>query len=402
MRTIFSLILVSTFLGGCVRLSSYSPSLTYSGTEEQATPVTQPNPDRHRIRVAIVVRQAKVHLLAPENFILSGFPLDGTPVVKKGLKSFHEATLTPDQLYAHKAYIETFGEGEIQVNGKSYRGSMEIVEDKRGTLTVINELPLEEYVMGVLAGEIPRNWPLEALKAQAVAARTFAVLNQSQARKRGDSYDLENTAFYQMYRGSDLVNGNIQKAVEQTQGEILTYHSAPIMAFFHSNCGGKTSGAQGVWSKDEPYLKPVDCPFGNDGEHFRWRTEMKTLDLARKLRGAGLSLADVARLEPLARDESNRIVEIEVMDEKGHREKMKGSAFRMAVGPDLIRSTRFDPIVQNDKVVFSGKGWGHGVGLCQEGAHGMALKGYRAFDILRHYYPGIMVEKLRENENQSF
>ena len=81
---------------------------------------------------------------------------------------------------------------------------------------------------------------------------------------------------------------------------------------------------------------------------------------------------------------------------------MRASAFRMAVGPDLIRSTRFDVLIQGNKVIFSGKGWGHGVGLCQEGAYGMAMKGYNAFDILRHYYHGIMIEKLGNYENKLF
>src|SRR5258708_7386567 len=254
--------------------------------------------------------------------------------------------------------------------------------------------------MGVWGGEIARNWPVEALKAQAVAARTFAVLIQSQARKKSEAYDLENTALFQMYRGSELVNENIQKAVGQTRDDILTYRSAPIQAFYHSNCGGKTSGALEVWSKDQPYLRPADCPFGNDGEHFRWRSEVPLADLIRKLRKAGLKVADVVRLEPLGRDESNRITELAVTDENGRRIKMKASTFRMAVGPDLIRSTRFDALVQRDKVVFSGKGWGHGVGLCQEGAYGMAMKGYNAFDILRHSDHVIMIENVGGHETK--
>jgi stage II sporulation protein D len=402
MKKILLLAGVWAFLGGCVRMTAYSPTLSESAMPNEKPAIAQPGPQTHRIRVAIVVRQASVHLMAPETFVFSGFPIEGTPIIAKGQERYHEATLTSDKLYAHKAYIEPLGEGDIQVDGRSYKGSIEILEDQKGTLTVINELSLENYVMGVLAGEIPRNWPLEALKAQAIAARTFAVLTQTQARQKGGAYDIENTALFQMYRGSELVNENIQKAVGQTQDDILTYRSAPILAFYHSNCGGKTSRALGVWSKDQPYLKSTDCPFGNNGAHFRWRTEMPLADLIRKLRKAGFKAADVVRLEPLGRDESGRITELAVMDENGHRTKMKASAFRMAVGPDLIRSTRFDALVQSNKVVFSGKGWGHGVGLCQEGAYGMAMKGYNAFDILRHYYRGIMIEKLGNNENKLF
>ncbi len=396
---VFLLLLCFGFnLAGCVRISEYTAEDTAVRTQEPAA-AAAPTSHIRSIRVAIAVRRPSVHLVAPETFVLSGFPMDGTPVILKGMKSYREATLTSDQLYAHRAYIEPLGDGDIQVDGKSYRGSMEIVEDQKGTLTVINQLPLEDYIMGVLAGEIPRNWPREAMEAQAIAARTFAILTQSEARRRGEAYDLENTALFQMYQGSGLVNDNIRKAVLGTKDDIITYRSSPIMAFFHSNCGGKTSGALAVWSKDQPYLRPVDCTFGNNGAHFRWRTEIPIPDLVRKLRKAGINIGDVIRLEPQDRDATGRIAEVAVMDERGKYRKMKGSAFRMAVGPDLIRSTRFNVEVARDKAVFTGKGWGHGVGLCQEGACGMALKGYSAFDILRHYYQGIMVEKIKDHKD---
>lgn len=391
---------LSLAVGGCVEISTYRPVETRGTTRIGQIESPSSASEAQRIRVAILVREPLVHLLAPETFSLSGFPLDATPVaLDKGnsegaAQRYREATLKPSMLYSHNAYIEPLGEGQIQVNGKGYRGSMEIIGDTQGTLTVINDLPLEDYVMGVLAGEVPRNWPLEALKAQAIAARTFAVLKRQEARQKGDHYDLENNASFQVYHGSDLVNDNIKKAILETKGEIATYGSSPILAFFHSNCGGKTSRALEVWSKDKPYLQTVDCPYGNNGEHFRWRVEIPIADLVRKLHKAGLIMADVVRINTEDRDESGRIIRLSLMDADGRVKTIKGSAFRMALGPDLLKSTRFDAIVGSNKVVFSGKGWGHGVGLCQEGACGMALKGYNAFDILRHYYKGIMVESL--------
>ncbi len=391
----YALVLV---LEGCATpgaIAPPSPAVSKISSETPPSDFTETQDGLPQIRVAIAVRQSSVHLAAPEEFVLSGFPW-GTPVVEKGENRYQEITLTSDQLVAHKAYIEPMGEGQIKVNGKSFRGSMEIVEEPRGTLTVINQLPLEEYVMGVLAGEIPRNWPLEALKAQAVAARTFAVLNRAEAREKGQPYDLENTALFQMYQGSELVNENIRKAVLETKDEILTFNGKPIEAFFHSNCGGRTSGALDVWSKDQPYLQSVSCPFGNNGEHFRWRSEISIPDMIRKLRSAGLILDDVVKIDVVSRDESHRIQELSIMDGEGSWKKIKGSSFRMALGPDLVRSTRFDAVVGRNKVVFNGKGWGHGVGLCQEGAYGMALKGYGAFDILRYYYRGVILEKMKD------
>jgi stage II sporulation protein D (peptidoglycan lytic transglycosylase) len=377
------------WLAGCaVPIRTYRP--LYHPPEEGEAP------SGIQIRVAVVVRQDSVTLVAPQTFALSGFAPGDTPDSGDPEKRFREAVLTPEQLYTNKAYLAPLGDGEIQVNGRNFRGSMEIVRDAGDTLTVINQLPLADYVMGVVAGEIPGTWPLEALKAQAIASRTFAVLKRREARAKGQAYDLENTAFSQVYQGSGKVNDNIRKAVLDTRDEILTYDGKPIMAFFHSNCGGATTGSKDVWGQDLPYLQSVSCPYGDKGAHFRWTAQVPIPELVRKLRGAGILLSDIVRIRPVSRDESRRILELSLMDGDGTVKTLKGTAFRMAVGPDLIRSTRFDAQIRGDKVFFEGKGWGHGVGLCQEGACGMALKGYGAFDILRHYYKGVMVEKIRD------
>lgn len=394
MRLRYPVLILALLLGGCATEPlTYHPLKTLSGEEPPSS--SDETRDGPEIRVAVLVRQEKVHLVAPESFTLSGFPLS-TPVVQWGEKRYREITLTSDQLYAQKAFIQPLGEGQILVNGRSFKGSMEIARDGNGKLTVINQLPLEEYVMGVLAGEIPGDWPQEALKAQAIASRTFAIQKRTAARRLGLPYDLEGTAQSQMYQGSGLVNENIRRAVLDTQGEIATYEGVPIDAFFHSNCGGGTCGAREVWNQDKPYLKPVSCPFGDNGAHFRWRAEIPVKDLVRKLRGAGLKIGDIVQLEPVDWDSSGRILKLSFTDSDGSSKSMKASTFRMAVGPDLIRSTRFTAEVEQDKVVFNGKGWGHGVGLCQEGAYGMALKGYGAFDILRYYYQGILVEKIKD------
>jgi stage II sporulation protein D len=391
MKNHVSFLMLVLLLGGCAAESSNRNQVV----EPSAVASTQ-NKNEGEIRVVIATHQNSIHLIAPETFTLSGVPFE-KDINPQNEKHFQESLLTYDQLLAKRVYIEPYGEGQIEVNGKSFKGAMEIIGELGGTLTVINELPLEDYVMGVLAGEIPRDWPLEALKAQAIAARTFAVLKRAEAREKDSLYDLENTSQFQMYQGSGLVNEKIEKAVKETEGQIATYDSKPILAFFHSNCGGKTCASNDVWSQDKPYLKPVICPFGNNGAHFRWRTEMSIRDLVRQLRAAGIKIGDIVRLEALEKDSSERILKLSIMDADGSTKTLKASAFRAAVGPDVIRSTRFTAEIGQDKVIFNGKGWGHGVGLCQEGACGMALKGYSAFEILRYYYHGIAVEKMNES-----
>ncbi len=303
--------------------------------------------------------------------------------------------MTVHDLENSRAYIEPREKGEVDVEGDHFKGAIELLGQKNGRLTVINELSLEEYVMGVLAGEIPGNWPIEALKAQAIAARTFAVFNKSETRKKGKPYDLENTAASQMYFGSRLVNDNIRRAVTETAGEILTYRDKPIMAVFHSNCGGETTSAVNVWGMDKPYLQPVNCSFGNDGLHYQWKESLKVSSVVRKLRSANIPIYDIVQIPKVERDEGDRVTKLVLVDGEGHKRKISGAAFRMAVGPDVIRSTRFDVKLRDDKMIFRGLGWGHGVGFCQEGAYGMAQAGYRAFDILRHYYYGVILDRLK-------
>jgi stage II sporulation protein D len=252
--------------------------------------------------------------------------------------------------------------------------------------------------MGVLAGEIPQGWPLEALKAQALAARTFAVLKQTEARRRQAPYDLENTHLYQMYQGTEKITPAVRQAVLLTAGEALFHQGAPIQAFFHSNCGGKTTGAGNVWTKDQPYLRPSDCPFCSAGPHALWKREVPLEEVARKVRAAGVPAAEVLEMRVLDRDDSGRVKFLAFKDEHWSEHRMKGAAFRMALGTDVIKSTRFDLGVRDGKAYFSGRGWGHGVGgvgLCQEGALGMALKGHRSGEIIRRYYRGVTVEKLQ-------
>jgi stage II sporulation protein D len=392
------------FLTGCATLppvSEYKGSdlviSPYPGPSTATAPIAQ-----RRIRVAIAVKQPSVKLVAPETFILAGFPMPQAPSTlnpaptQTPSQPLREALLTTSQVDSNGARIEPLGEGEIEVDGLKYRGNMEIVHDGLGTLTVINDVALEDYVEGVLAGEIPHDWPLEALKAQAIAARTFAFLKMLDARQKGQIYDVENTAFYQVYQGTGKVDDEMKRAVKETRGEILVYRNRPIEAYFHSNCGGRTTDAKDVWGKDQPYLRSVPCDFGNNGAHYRWKASISIREIVRKLKAIGVTLSDVVRISGLDVDGGDRIVNLDILDADGRVHTLKASAFRMAIGPDLVKSTRFNARVEGDQVIFNGKGWGHGVGLCQEGAQGMANQGYSAFDILRHYYLGIMIEKISD------
>ncbi len=346
------------------------------------------------MRVAIALRRSDVKIRFPREYTVTGLPVEnGTPDASDGVR---EVRVTADRIRGDSARLTPLkSHDEVWVDGKPYHGALEVRVDRQSTITVVNEVPLEEYLLGVLSGEVPKDWPLEALKAQAVAARTFAVRKRDEARAAGLAWDLENTNLYQVYEGSGKIGGGIQRAVKETNGIILTHGSRPIQAMFHSNCGGRTSRASDVWSSDQPYLRSVACGYCAKGAHYHWRAELLIPDLVRKLRTSGMDLSDVAGLKVEEWDASGRVRRLVILDADGKRIAVRGSQFRMAVGPDLVKSARFEAEILSDRVVFRGRGWGHGVGLCQEGAEGMARAGFNAFEILRKYYPGVIKERLK-------
>jgi stage II sporulation protein D len=382
---------------GCVPFRSHV-SMANPVTEPVMEKVSQPNEERaaNLIRVAVVVRHPSVQLIIPSQFNLIGISQSNSKVIYRDGKEFISFEATVHDLEGASAFIRPGeGEGEVEIDGNRYKGAIQLIQENGGYITVINELSFEEYVMGVLAGEIPGSWPMEALKAQAIAARTFALYKQNQAKKISQPYDIENTALAQMYIGSRLVNQSIRQAVMETEGEILTYQDEPIMAVFHSNCGGETTSAVDVWGQDKPYLRSVSCDFGNQGPHYKWKETLKVSDVVGKLRAANIPIYDIVQISSIEKDNSHRVIKLVLMDGDGRKKQVKGAVFRMALGPDVVRSTRFDVQLDGDEMEFTGLGWGHGVGLCQEGAYGMAKEGYGAFDILRHYYYGVILDKIK-------
>ncbi|MGH7166739.1 MAG: SpoIID/LytB domain-containing protein, partial [Nitrospiraceae bacterium] len=170
-------------------------------------------------------------------------------------------------------------------------GTLKVSTRGRG-LVIMNELDLEEYVKGVLPAEMSSGWHPEALRAQAVATRTYAVY-QRQA-SAGREYDLVASTQDQVYRGRQGLDARVQQAVESTRGLILTHQNAPVLAAFSSTAAGPTEDALNVWDKDLPYLKGVDCPFDTNSPYYQWRAAFKIEDLENGLRRYGMSVGTIA------------------------------------------------------------------------------------------------------------
>lgn len=265
-------------------------------------------------------------------------------------------------------------------------GSLRILRPKSpGGLTVINDVAVEEYVKGVVPAEMNAAWHPEALKVQAIVARTYALYQRRTNRER--DYDMVAGTLDQVYRGRQGVDQRVQDAVESTKSLALTYKNEPILAAFSSTAAGPTEDAMNVWSKDLPYLKGVDCPFDAKSPYYQWRAEFKLQDLEDKLSKQGVAIGTIANLAPLAFSASGRVAKLRILHSQGEL-MLRGEDLRRLVGYGVVQSTQFEVESIGKTVVLAGRGAGHAVGLCQWGAKEMADLGYRFDTILHYYFPG--------------
>jgi len=280
--------------------------------------------------------------------------------------------------------------GPIRVNGKNYRGSVELRRKQNGRILVINDLDIEDYLKGVIASEIPQKWEFEALKAQAVAARTYALYQKRSAGNR--SYHMLATVSSQVYNGSSGEASNAVRAVLETRGIVLVYQGKVIPAFFHANCGGHTEDAAELWGIDAPYLKGVDCECQDIVVNGLWEKRIGLPRIAGVMRQLGYRLNEISDIGIGIITPAGRVKEVAVRSE-GMTSLVPGETLRAALGNTEIPSVFFELELSDGEAVFSGRGSGHGVGLCQWGAKEMAQRGYDYQAILSHYYPGTVLNK---------
>lgn len=316
--------------------------------------------------------------------------------------------------------------GAVKItDGYSYRGAIECIKTPQAWgLTVVNVVPLEEYLYGVVGKEMSPSWNLEALKAQAVAARTYAVAHKNYFQKKG--YDMTDDTRSQVYSGMNGESPSIIQAVKATSGEILTYGGKPIEALFHANGGGWTEDSENVWGNRIDYLRGVEDKTQTTPA-YKWTAKTTPEAMAAKLNAAGKGVGTVQAitLSPLTkrpmsvkdRGKSGRVLSLTIKGSKG-QVTITGNAFQSIFG---LKSTLFDftlnpglvtdPEKNGNKravelkvrpkqdITIYGFGWGHGLGMSQYGANEMAkenakdTKYYR--QILQHYYTGTKLEQVQ-------
>lgn len=279
----------------------------------------------------------------------------------------------------------TCAAGRYHIEGRSFRGTLTVVWKERGRLQVIDQLPLEDYLSGLINSEISSSWPLEAIKAQAVAARTYAMHQIEGARRAAPPrpYDLTSTVLDQVYDGAHQEDFRSQRAVAATRGEFLVRGGTIFPAYYHSCCGGRTEAATNVWPGEQG-PPPLDDPYCARSPKRAWSYRMPLRGFIEGLRAGGIAL-NVVRQLVATQDDSPRVDLLLIEDDDGPK-MVKATFLRKVFGYQNIKSTWFDVGIEGHEVVFTGRGYGHGVGLCQWGAKGMADEGIGYRDILKFYY----------------
>jgi len=334
------------------------------------------------IRVAISDDQQTVTLKASSGLLLTGTSTDG-----RGKKMVFK----PSSVNGKPVRVRST-DGVTQVNGRRYRGWVELRKKKNGLLLVVNDLDLEEYLNGVIASEIPHDWEFEALKAQAVAARTYALYQKKTAGNR--AYHILSTVSSQVYGGSSGERTSAVRAVRDTKGLIITYRGEVIPAFYHSSCGGHTENATELWGIDEPYLKGVDCECQAISKYGLWEKRISMPAVVKALRRLGYRVNAISDLNIGNITPAGRVKEVSFRS-AGGTSLVPAEPLRAALGNTVIPSVFFELELLDGEAVFSGRGMGHGVGLCQWGAKEMAQRGYDFRSILSHYYPGTELMRMR-------
>jgi stage II sporulation protein D len=275
--------------------------------------------------------------------------------------------------------------GELLVMGTSYAGTLDVWKGDSG-LYIINELPLEEYIKDVVAAEVSPDWDMEALKAQAVISRTYAVY---QRKGTGNSfYDIASSVLHQSYKGKKP-DARISYAVETTSGELLTFEEKPIEAFYHSTCGGKTENSGDVFGKSYPYLKSVESSCSLS-PYTSWERSIPIEEIERALHIPGIRDISIKSLTS-----TKRVRQLTVKTDSGTT-AITATDLRKTLGWSRLPSTNFTISRSGDEIVFKGSGYGHGVGLCQWCALKMAREGKNYREILSFFYPGTKLQSYED------
>ncbi|MBD0262946.1 MAG: SpoIID/LytB domain-containing protein [Tolypothrix sp. T3-bin4] len=283
-------------------------------------------------------------------------------------------------------WIEPTGKGFVYIGDRWYRGRTLVVPTNKG-LTAVNWVDLEEYLYSVIGGEMDARWPLQALQAQAIAARTYALYEREKQRSN-PIYDVGDTPDrWQIYKGVISESGGIYKAVDATSGQVLTYKNQIILSVFHACSGGHTENVEDVWGNRLPYLRAVQ-DFDQNISECNWVKNFSNAQISAMIPGVG----NVKDILPEAFSPFRSVKTLKIVGDKGTK-VLQGEEVRTAL---KLKSTRFNVSKATDgSFVLQGLGYGHGLGMSQWGAYNLARRGANHLQILGHYYQGVALTPIR-------
>jgi stage II sporulation protein D len=317
-----------------------------------------------------------------------------------------------DRVYAEvQVRIVPARDGDLEIGKARYHGDLIIVRDEDRNsgaprVTLVNEVDLETYLRGVVGKEMSLDKPEEALKAQVIAARTYAMYEMKARTLRtvkGEKFDVYDDERSQVYGGMERETARASALVDATRGMFVAWEGRIIKTFFAATCGGHTEPAHLMLGREADNIPPLSgVPCGNgrvvfceNAKYYRWSATLSKPEVAKKLFGD--ERVRIAKVEVTKTMKGGHAMEVELALE-GTSRKVKlhaNDGFRRKIDPRAIRSTLWERIEEDaQKIVLHGRGWGHACGMCQTGAYRMAELGHSAVKILEHYYPTAKVEKL--------
>jgi stage II sporulation protein D len=288
------------------------------------------------------------------------------------------------QWRSQSLWIEPSSDGFVWIGDRWYRGRTQLVAAGNG-LTAVNHVSLEQYLYSVLGSEMSATWPQEALKAQAVAARSYALYKR--ATSGNNVYDVGDTTTWQVYKGLESEAQGTHQAVDATAGQVLTHKGQIILAAFHSSSGGHTENVEDVWTQPLPYLRGV-ADYDMGAPVFEWTKSISRSEMNRLIYGVG----KVISMTPERKTPNGRVITMLVKGDRGSK-RISGNDLRSALS---LKSTLFVVNLVGDSFQVQGRGFGHGLGLSQWGAHNLAEQGTDYQQILGHYYQNATLAQLQE------
>jgi stage II sporulation protein D len=280
--------------------------------------------------------------------------------------------------------LDVAGAPDLRVGNREGVGRVRLLA-RKGELLAVAVVPLETYVAAVVSREAPPRFHEEALAALAVAVRTYAA--GAAVKPRDPAYDVVGGVEDQVFDGMDGVPAAFREAAGRTRGLVVRYRGELARTVYHSTCGGRTEDAGSVWGKDVPYLRAQFCDDCSDSPVYRWEYRMSEAEGRRLAKALGVPPGKDLRIAVTGRTPAGRASRVRISSGGVSRE-LQAAEFRKAAGYAKVRSLKMEIVPVDGGWRFTGEGWGHGVGMCQFGANGMARRGAGFREILARYYPG--------------